>query len=113
VLALDAPEEVLVRRISGRQICGACGAVFNRFVRPPRQAGQCDDCDRPLVQRPDDVESAVRQRLREYRALTAPVLAFFGAAQWPVYTVDGVGEPEEIYGRLRRALGQGTSRTDR
>jgi adenylate kinase len=105
VLALDAPEEVLVKRISGRQICASCGAVFNRFYRASRVAGQCDDCDGVLTQRSDDGEAAVRQRLEQYRAKTTPVLAFFGAAQWPVHVIDSVGDVEEIYGRLRQAVG--------
>jgi len=105
VLALEAPVEVLVRRISGRQICAGCGAVFNRFFRPARAQGQCDDCGGPLTQRSDDAEAAVRQRLEQYRAVTAPLLAFFGAAQWPVHVIDSVGEVDEIYGRLRRAVG--------
>jgi adenylate kinase len=105
VLALEAPVEVLVRRISGREICGSCGAVFNRFFRPARVAGRCDECDAALTQRSDDAEAAVRQRLEQYRAITAPLLAFFGAAQWPVHVIDSVGEVEEIYGRLRRAVG--------
>jgi adenylate kinase len=105
VLALEAPVEVLVRRISGRQICSSCGSVFNRFFRPAQTAGRCDDCDGALTQRSDDAEAAVRQRLEQYRAVTAPLLSFFGAAQWPVHVIDSVGEVEEIYGRLRRAVG--------
>ena len=105
VLALEAPEEVLVKRISGREICPGCGAVFNRFYRPARSAGRCDDCDSPLTQRSDDGEAAVRQRLEQYRAKTTPVLAFFGAARWPVHIIESVGDVEEIYGRLRRAVG--------
>ena len=105
VLALDAPVEVLVKRISGRQLCEGCGAVFNRFFRPVRTEGRCDDCGGSLSQRSDDSEAAVRQRLEQYRAKTAPVLAFFGAAQWPVHVIDSVGDIEEIYGRLRRAVG--------
>jgi adenylate kinase len=105
VLALDAPEEVLVKRISGRQICAGCGAVFNRFYRPTRDQGRCDDCGEALTQRSDDGEEAVRQRLEQYRAKTTPVLAFFGAAQWPVHVIQSVGDVEEIYGQLRRAVG--------
>jgi adenylate kinase len=105
VLALDAPVEVLVKRISGRQICGSCGAVFNRFFRPTREDGRCDDCGSALALRSDDDEVAVRQRLEQYRAVTAPLLAFFGAAQWPVHVVDSVGDVEDIYGRLRAAVG--------
>lgn len=104
VLALDAPEEVLVKRISGRQICADCGAVFNRFYRVTRVAGRCDDCDGALTQRSDDGEAAVRERLSQYRAKTAPVLAFFGAARWPIHVIESVGDVEDIYGRLRRAV---------
>jgi len=105
VLALEAPVEVLVKRISGRQICAACGSVFNRFFRPTQVAGRCDDCQGPLSQRSDDAEAAVRQRLEQYRAVTAPLLAFFASAQWPVHVIESVGEVEEIYGRLRQAVG--------
>jgi adenylate kinase len=105
VLALDAPEEVLVKRISGRDICSQCGAVFNRFFRPSRTAGRCDDCDGALTQRSDDAEAAVRQRLEQYRAQTAPLLNFFGMAHWPVHAIQSVGDVEDIYGRLRRAVG--------
>jgi adenylate kinase len=105
VLALEAPEEVLVRRISGRQICAGCGAVFNRFFRPAKTDERCDDCGAELTQRSDDSEVAVRQRLAQYRSKTAPLMGFFAAAQWPVHLVDSVGDPEEIYGRLRRAVG--------
>lgn len=104
VLALEAPIEVLVKRISGRQICAGCGAVFNRFFRPAKLAGRCDDCDGALTQRSDDGEAAVRQRLEQYRAVTTPVLAFFQAAQWPVHAIDSVGDVDEVYGRLRRAV---------
>jgi adenylate kinase len=105
VLALDAPVEVLVQRISGRQICACCGNVFNRFFRPSRVDGRCDDCGGALAHRSDDDEAAVRQRLQQYRAVTAPLLAFFGAAQWPLHVIDSVGDVEEIYGRLRAAVG--------
>jgi adenylate kinase len=105
VLALEAPVELLVKRISGREICSGCGAVFHRSFRPSRVAGKCDDCDGALTQRSDDGEAAVRQRLEQYRAVTTPVLAFFKAAQWPVHSIDSVGEVDEVYGRLRLAVG--------
>ena len=105
VLALDAPEEVLVRRVSGRQICGACGAVFNRFYHPAQADGRCDQCGGALTQRSDDSETAVRQRLAEYRAETVPLLSFFGAARWPVHVIDAVGAVDEVYQRVRQAVG--------
>jgi adenylate kinase len=105
VLSLDAPEEVLVNRIAGRSICAECQAVYNKHDRQPRVAGLCDVCGGALVQRPDDAEPAVRRRLEQYRAKTAPVLDFFAARHWPVRTVQSVGPVDEIYDRLRGAVG--------
>jgi adenylate kinase len=105
VLCLDAPEEVLVNRIAGRSICASCQAVYNRYYRRPRVTGKCDHCGGELVQRADDGEEAVRRRLEQYRAKTAPVLSFFQAEHWPVRVVESVGPVDEIYGRLRGAVG--------
>lgn len=104
VLNLDAPEEVLVNRVAGRAICGACGAVYNRYYRKPQLEGHCDACGAALVHRPDDDAPAVRRRLELYRSKTAPVLAFFAEQRWPVRTVSSVGGLDEIYGRLRGAV---------
>lgn len=109
VLRLEAPEDVLVSRIAGRATCQRCQAVFNHSSRPPRVEGVCDQCGGPLVERPDDAEAAVRQRLCEYREKTAPVLAFFASCAWPVRTVQSVGDVEEIYKHIRRAVGEGES----
>jgi adenylate kinase len=104
VLNLDAPEDVLVNRVAGRAVCGACGAVYNTFYRRPQLEGHCDACGAALVQRPDDDFQAVRRRLELYRSKTAPVLAFFADQRWPVRTVSSVGGVDEIYGRLRGAV---------
>jgi adenylate kinase len=105
VLSLEAPEEVLVNRIAGRSICSGCQAVYHRYFRRPQVAGRCDICQATLVQRADDAESSVRRRLEQYRAKTAPVLAFFAAEHWPVRVVESVGPVDEIYDRLRGVVG--------
>jgi adenylate kinase len=104
VLCLDAPEDVLVNRIAGRYTCADCQAVFNRFYRPPAVAGRCDVCGGALTQRADDNETAVRRRLEQYRAKTAPVMAFFAAESWPVRSVSSLGAIDDIYERLRAAV---------
>jgi adenylate kinase len=105
VLALEAPEEVLVRRLAGRATCLACGASFNIVSRAPAVAGRCDVCGGALHQRPDDVEATVRQRLAEYVAKTSPVLEYLRRQGWPVRAIESVGEVDEIYGRIRQAVG--------
>lgn len=106
VLCFDAPEETLVNRISGRLSCPTCGATYNRFYRPPRAQGLCDQCGAVLTHRTDDNEETVRRRLHEYRAKTAPVIAFFGQQGWPVHSIDSDGEVEVVFTRARTAMGR-------
>jgi len=77
VLVLEVPDEILVRRISGRWSCPACGAVFNVHFDPPLEAGKCDRCGAGLLHRADDDEATVRRRLAVYRAQTEPLLAYY------------------------------------
>jgi adenylate kinase len=105
VLALEAPEDVLVKRLAGRATCLACGVSFNTVSRAPAVAGRCDACGGTLHQRPDDVEATVRRRLTEYAAKTSPVLAYLRQQGWAVRTIESVGNVDEIYGRIRQAVG--------
>jgi hypothetical protein len=106
VLALDAPEAVLVERLTGRQTCSACAATFNRATNPARIDGQCDACGGRLITRPDDQPETVRRRLQAYQAATAPVLGFLAQNGWPVRTVPSVGEVTDVYGRILAAGSQ-------
>ena len=81
VLVLDAPDEELVMRIAGRRTCESCQATYHVVAKPPRVAGICDRCGGALIQRSDDSEEIVRNRLREYNAKTAPVLDYFEQTQ--------------------------------
>jgi adenylate kinase len=103
VLALEAPEDVLVERLTARQTCSACGATFNRATHPARIDGQCDSCGGRLTTRPDDQPETVRRRLQAYQAATVPVLGFLAARGWPVRSVPSVGEVTEVYGRILAA----------
>jgi adenylate kinase len=66
-------------------------------------AGFCDDCGGPLVQREDDKPDTLRARLETYRKETLPILDFYSARKCLV-TVDGDGEPEAIFSRLKKAI---------
>lgn len=76
VICFDVPEEVIVKRLSGRLNC-KCGGVFNKFYFPPQQAGLCDKCGADLFQRPDDNPDTVRERLGVYQAKTMPLIDFY------------------------------------
>lgn len=73
----EVEEEVVVWRLSLRRVCPECGATYHLASHPPRSGGVCDHDDARLVQRPDDGERVIRERLRVYREQTAPVVEFY------------------------------------
>jgi adenylate kinase len=104
VIVLDAPEEELVKRISGRRTCESCQASYHTIARPPRVLGFCDRCGGVLSQRSDDSEEIIRNRLREFSAKTRPVIDYFVTHRWPVRTIDAAGNMDQIFGRIYAAI---------
>lgn len=109
ILEIQVPDEIVVERIAGRRIHEASGRIYHMRFDPPKVQGVDDETGEPLVQRPDDREETVRERLRVYRDQTAPLIGFFrdlGAADSVAYsTVDGTPSALEINARIGRALG--------
>ncbi|MYC86999.1 MAG: adenylate kinase [Gemmatimonadales bacterium] len=102
VLSLEAPEEELVDRISGRRVCGACGLVTH--VRAVGEAAACPQCPAALVQRSDDRPETVRNRLAVYGAQTEPLLAYYARSETGLTAVDGTGTLEAVRDRLFETL---------
>jgi adenylate kinase len=104
VLVLDAPDEELVMRIAGRRTCQSCQSTYHVVAHPPRVRDVCDRCGGALIQRSDDSEDIIRNRLREYNAKTRPVLDYFERSQWPVRRIDALGNMDQIFGRIYAAV---------
>jgi adenylate kinase len=104
VVVLEAPDDVLVRRISGRRSCPGCGGVFNIYFDAPATPGICDRCGTTLVERPDDTEATVRRRLDVYRAQTEPLVDFYRSAGVPVHVVDGDHPAEAVRAAIEDVL---------
>ncbi len=100
-LLLDVPDEVVVRRISGRRVCPACGAGFNVDTLPPKQEGICDACGAALVVRKDDTPETVRHRLAVYAEQTFPLIAYYRERNL-LRTVDGSGD--DLAAKVQAAL---------
>ena len=99
VVALTAPDDEIVARLASRRTCSACGAVLGGVG----DGGACPKCGGALVRRADDDPAVVADRLRVYRADTAPVLAVL-ASQLAVVSVDGLGEVAEVRDRVADAV---------
>jgi len=105
VVVVDVPDDVLVKRISGRRSCPECGAVYNVHFQAPAQDGLCDRCGGTLVQRADDNETTVAKRLAVYGEQTEPLIAYYREAGVPVRQVDGDREVEQVFSDVRSELG--------
>lgn len=103
VIFFAVPEEVLVRRLSGRQTCSRCGAIWNTYFQPTRAAGVCDTCGGELRQRADDRPEAVRKRLDVYHAETEPVLGYYRSLGL-LTEIDADRSPEEVFQSLSNQL---------
>ena len=77
VVLLTAPTETLLRRMTGRLTCRACGETYHSVARLPSRAGRCDECDGDLHTRADDTESTARNRLAVYARQTAPLIGYY------------------------------------
>jgi adenylate kinase len=103
VVAFQIPEHHLVERLTQRRVCPKCGTGYNLSTAPPKVAGKCDRDGEALVQRSDDTESAVRTRLKVYHEETAPLFVFY-KGRGTLVEVDVTGEPDEVLGRMRKAV---------
>ena len=105
VYLLTATDGEIISRLSGRRICPGCGNVYHVDKRQPRSAGVCDKCGLALVQRPDDTESVILERLEVYRNQTLPVVETY-RERGLLQDIDGIGDAEVVFERLNAAVGQ-------
>ena len=104
VVSLQADEEELVRRLTGRRTCRSCGFGFHVMFKPPKAEGVCDECGGELYQRDDDQETAIRERLSVYGEQTQPLIDYY-RGKGTLKEVDGLGEIQKIQGRILGAIG--------
>lgn len=76
---LTTPEEEIIERIANRRVCTnqECKAVFNLTMNPPKQEGICDKCGSELIQRKDDTEETIKNRLKTYYGTAEPIVEFY------------------------------------
>ena len=99
VLNIDVDKDSLVKRLSGRRVCPNCGASYHIDNNPTKVEGICDVCQTPVIQREDDKEQTVLDRIKVYDSQTKPLVDFYNK-QDLVFTVDGTLPIDEITNKL-------------
>ncbi|MEK6673868.1 MAG: adenylate kinase [Nitrospirota bacterium] len=103
-LSVDVPFEDLMKRLTGRRTCKACGQMYNVYFGPSKKEGVCDKCNGELFQRDDDKEETIKKRLDVYSAQTAPLIDYYGK-KGILKSVSGTGSIEDIFKKVCEALG--------
>ncbi|HHQ47253.1 MAG TPA: adenylate kinase [Acidobacteria bacterium] len=109
VILVDVPDEEIVRRLGGRRSCPKCGKVYHLIYSPPADGVHCDVDGAELVQRDDDKEEVIRQRLVQYHEKTQPLVDFY-ANRALLATVDGSKSMEAVTAAIVEAIGASADR---
>ena len=104
VIYLRVPDDVLLRRIAGRQTCRTCGAIYNLYYFPSKRPDVCDMCGGKLYQRSDDSMETARRRLTVYFAQTMPLIEYY-REQGGLVEIDGQREMSLVTDAMLDAIG--------
>lgn len=94
----------IVRRLSGRRVCPECGMSYHIDFGPPEKPGVCDSCGAQLVQREDDLEDTVLNRLNTYHKQTEPLIEYY-KAEGKLLVVEGREKISDTTAEMFRVLG--------
>jgi adenylate kinase len=103
VLNMVVQPELLVRRLTNRRICKMSGHIYSLVDRPPIHPGICDVDGSELMQRPDDTEAVIRERIYAYECHTRPLIDYY-SARGVLHEVQGVGDPDAVMTSIMNVL---------
>ncbi len=103
VLSISVPDEELILRLTGRRTCKECGAGFHVQYKKPKEEGICDQCGGPLIQRDDDKEETIKNRLSVYNQQTEPLIRYY-SEEGSLEEISGTGSIDEIFSRIVSVL---------
>ncbi len=102
-ILVDVPDQEVVRRISGRRLCVKSGHNYHVDFDPPKREGVCDQDGSRLIQRDDDKDEVVRNRLKVYHDQTEPLIDYFDD-QGLMRRIDGTRSPAEVHDHIRAVI---------
>lgn len=103
VIHMDCEEKEVIKRLTARRLCGECGKDYNLISAPPKVKDKCDVCGGKLIQRKDDNEEVISNRLKVYAKETEPLISFYEKAG-VLKKVDCNLDREEVHRKIKDAL---------
>ena len=100
VVNFEIQDEIVIRRLSTRRVCKACGANFNVLTLPPKVEGVCDKCGGELYQRDDDKQESIMHRMDVYREQTEPLINFY-KGKGKITDLDASIETDVLLGKFK------------
>lgn len=100
VVNFEIQDEIVIRRLSTRRTCKACGANFNVLTLPPKVEGVCDKCNGELYQRDDDKQESIMNRMDVYREQTEPLINFY-KEKGKITDLDASIETDVLLGKFK------------
>jgi adenylate kinase len=115
VIEIKVPEEEIVKRLSGRRVHLDSGRIYHVLFDPPKVEGKDDETGEPLIQRDDDTEETINERLKVYVEQTEPLVLFYqrlsdeSDSSLTYDAIDGLGSTEEISNKIFTILNDQTN----
>jgi adenylate kinase len=103
VIEIYSPPEEIIKRLTSRRICSKCGHDYNLISNHPPKNYICIKCGGKIIQRDDDKESTIRNRLTIYQNQTSPLIEYY-SQKGNLYQVDGLKKIEEVYDEIKKIL---------
>jgi adenylate kinase len=103
VVLMDVDFDILMKRLTGRRTCSLTGKLLNVYFSPQEELDACTDAGGELVQREDDNEETISNRLEVYRSQTEPLVEFY-KGKGKLKVIDAAGQIDEVYDRFTAAL---------
>lgn len=105
-LLIEVPMNFILERMTGRRVCPSCGASYHIKFNPTKNDGKCDVCGSDIIQRKDDTEETVKERLDVYERQTQPLIDFYKERNM-LSVVDGTKAINEVFESICKILGSG------
>lgn len=96
VFNISVPQELIIERITGRRFCTSCGASYHIKFNPPKADDRCDACGKALIQRNDDKEDIIKDRLSVYNGMTKPLIEYYSNLG-VLYNVKGDADIHDVF----------------